>query len=64
MFSNICVGVGQVIRGWDEGVTTMKKGEVAKIVMTSDYAYGPKGFPAWGIMPDSTLMFEIEVISF
>ena len=38
-------------------------GEVAKITCTPDYAYGAGGFPAWGIMPNSTLMFEIEVLS-
>jgi peptidylprolyl isomerase len=64
IINNRLLGIGQVIRGWDEGVITMKKGEVAQIVMTADYAYGSKGFPAWGIMPDSTLMFEIEIISF
>jgi peptidylprolyl isomerase len=39
-------------------------GEVAKITCTPDYAYGAGGFPAWGIMPDSVLAFEIEVLSF
>ena len=27
-----------------------------------DYAYGPSGFPAWGIEPNSVLVFEIEVL--
>jgi FKBP-type peptidyl-prolyl cis-trans isomerase len=40
-----------------------KKGEVARITCTPDYAYGAGGFPAWGIMPNSTLIFEIEVLS-
>lgn len=30
---------------------------------TPDYAYGADGFPAWGIQPNSTLAFEIEVLS-
>jgi peptidylprolyl isomerase len=30
---------------------------------TPDYAYGAGGFPAWGIQPDSVLVFEIEVLS-
>lgn len=30
---------------------------------TADFAYGAGGFPAWGIMPDSPLNFEIEVLS-
>ena len=57
------IGLGQVIKGWDEGVMTMKLGEVARITCTPDYAYGSSGFPAWGIMPDSTLVFEIEVLA-
>ena len=40
----------------------MNKGEVATITATADYAYGSGGFPAWGIMPNSTLKFEIEVL--
>jgi peptidylprolyl isomerase len=58
-----CIGMGQVIKGWDEGVMAMKQGEVAQITCTPDYAYGAGGFTAWGIMPNSTLMFEIEVLS-
>ena len=54
----------QVIKGWDEGVLTMKKDEIAQITCTPDYAYGPAGFPAWGILPNSTLMFEIQVLKF
>jgi len=57
------IGLGQVIKGWDEGVLTMKLGEVSRITCTPDYAYGSGGFPSWGILPDSTLVFEIEVLS-
>eukprot|EP01038_Epipyxis_sp_PR26KG_P007100 gene7100-9688_t len=57
------IGMGKVIKGWDEGVLDMKVGEVARITCTPDYAYGARGFPAWGIMPDATLVFEIEVLS-
>mmetsp|Transcript_13790 Transcript_13790/g.29960 ORF Transcript_13790/g.29960 Transcript_13790/m.29960 type:complete len:114 (-) Transcript_13790:494-835(-) len=57
------VGLGQVIRGWDEGVIGMRLGEVARIKCTPDYGYGAGGFPAWGIMPNSELVFEIEVLS-
>lgn len=56
------VGVSQVIRGWDEGCLTMKKGECATLTVSGDYGYGKRGFPAWGIGPDATLIFEIEVL--
>lgn len=56
------IGLGQVIKGWDEGVMTMQEGEVARLTCTPDYGYGAGGFPAWGIQPNSTLIFEIEVL--
>ncbi|KAG7354925.1 FKBP-type peptidylprolyl isomerase [Nitzschia inconspicua] len=58
------VGMGQVIKGWDESVIDMSLGEISKIHCSPDYAYGSGGFPAWGIMPNSELVFEIEVLSF
>ncbi len=39
----------QVIRGWDEGVAQMQLGEHAELEVTSDYGYGERGFPAWGV---------------
>eukprot|EP00985_Skeletonema_marinoi_P002808 scaffold1159_cov73-Skeletonema_marinoi.AAC.1 len=57
------VGLGQVIKGWDEGVIGMQLGEIAKIHCSPDYAYGAGGFPAWGIMPNSELVFEIEIVA-
>eukprot|EP00897_Mesotaenium_endlicherianum_P006589 jgi/Mesen1/5959/ME000301S05090 len=58
------VGLGQVIKGWDEGVMGMQLGEIARLTCSPDYAYGAGGFPAWGIQPNSTLIFEIEVLSY
>ncbi|KAK2957131.1 putative Peptidyl-prolyl cis-trans isomerase FKBP12 [Blattamonas nauphoetae] len=58
------VGVGQVIRGWDEGFMSMKVGECAVLEMTGDYAYGARGFPQWGIGPNATLWFDVEILSF
>ncbi len=58
------VGVGQVIKCWDEGVLTMKKGEIATLHCDAEYGYSTGGFPAWGIQPNSELKFEIEVLSF
>lgn len=58
------VGLGQVIKGWDESVIDMSIGEIAKIHCSPDYAYGAGGFPAWGIESNSELVFEIEVLSY
>ena len=57
------VGQGQVIKGWDEGVLSMKKGEIAKLTCPPDYAYGKDGIP--GVIPPSaTLFFDVELIDF
>jgi peptidylprolyl isomerase len=56
------IGMGQVIKAWDEGVMGMALGEKAMLKATADYAYGAGGFPAWGIQPDSPLNFEVEVL--
>mmetsp|Transcript_63774 Transcript_63774/g.75470 ORF Transcript_63774/g.75470 Transcript_63774/m.75470 type:complete len:113 (-) Transcript_63774:285-623(-) len=58
------VGLGQVIKGWDESVIGMSIGEVARIHCSPDYGYGPGGFPAWGIQPNSELIFEIEILRY
>jgi len=55
------IGVGKVIRGWDEGVPTMSLGEKSKLTITGDFAYGDRGFPNL-IPPNSTLVFEVELL--
>ncbi|XP_035666386.1 peptidyl-prolyl cis-trans isomerase FKBP1A-like [Branchiostoma floridae] len=55
------VGKGDVIRGWDEGVAQMSVGQRAKLTCTSDYAYGPKGYPGV-IPPNATLIFDVELL--
>ncbi|XP_064479779.1 uncharacterized protein LOC135393220 [Ornithodoros turicata] len=57
------VGVGQVIKGWDEGCLAMQKSEVSKITVCGEKAYGARGFPAWGIPPNAELQFEIEILT-
>jgi FK506-binding protein 4/5 len=39
------LGAGQVIKGWDRAVATMKRGEQCRVVLRSDYAYGASGSP-------------------
>ena len=56
------IGIGEVIRVWDEGVISMAVGEVARITCGSEYGYGAEGFPLWGIKPYSALQFEIELL--
>ncbi|KAJ3297566.1 FK506 binding protein proline rotamase rapamycin-binding protein [Borealophlyctis nickersoniae] len=55
------IGVGQVIKGWDEGVPQMSLGERAKLNITYDYAYGERGHPA-GIPPKANLTFDVELL--
>merc|ERR1712032_213387 len=55
------IGVGQVIKGWDEGVVQMSLGEKAVLTMTADYGYGASG--AGGVIPpNADLVFEVELL--
>lgn len=56
------LGRGQVIKGWDLGVGTMKKGEIAKFTLSPEFAYGENGSPP-KIPANATLIFEVELIS-
>ncbi|CAG9980461.1 unnamed protein product [Clonostachys byssicola] len=54
------IGVGRVIRGWDEGVVQMKVGEKATLDISSDFGYGTRGFPG-AIPANSDLIFDVEL---
>ncbi|KAI9638597.1 FK506-binding protein 1 [Dioszegia hungarica] len=55
------IGVGRVIKGWDEGVTQLSVGQKANLICTPDYAYGARGFPP--VIPaNATLKFEVELL--
>ncbi|XP_072030666.1 peptidyl-prolyl cis-trans isomerase FKBP3-like [Amphiura filiformis] len=55
------VGLGKVIRGWDEALLTMSSGEKVELTIEPEWAYGRKGNPDGGIPPNATLIFEMEL---
>ena len=55
------LGVGQVIRGWDEGVQLLNPGSRGELYIPSGLAYGPSG--RGPIPPNSILVFNVELLS-
>ena len=60
---DFALGVGQVIKGWDEGIALLSKGAKATFIIPADLGYGSAG--AGGVIPpDATLQFEVELVDF
>jgi FKBP-type peptidyl-prolyl cis-trans isomerase FkpA len=57
------IGKGEVIKGWDEGVTGMKVGGKRQLRIPPELGYGASGTPGGPIPPNATLIFDIQLLA-
>ena len=56
------LGAGEVIKGWDEGIALLRKGEKATLIIPSELGYGVNGAGGGSIPPYASLVFDVELV--